>query len=178
MISFKSSSSFLLIMVVSCMLFAAAPAWVSAGGGGGTASGLINTTMDVKAMIAGAEWPLVSGQDDTIHLTAAPLVDTNLKQSANQTIRIKLQISNGCGWWKALNQFTSNNVFVSEEISVDDGTTSRTKDFSVIYFQNTDLNHWGLAKAKSLGVHTDYYRIVNMADLQPGYVYTIDWQRC
>ncbi len=128
--------------------------------------------MNVGEMTSGQDWPLVSGKDDTIIMSATPLNDANLDDHYNNhTIRIKLQTSNGCGGRKDLSQYDSNNFYVKEEIAVDGGAAE--KDYAANTFQNPELTRWGLWKTGR-----DYFRIVNMNDLKPGFTYLIDWQRC
>ena len=75
-------------------------------------------------------------------------------------------------WWKSITVH-SDNGYLYELVAVQDapGVTK----WADVPMSNLPLYHYVLSKAKTFGVHTDMYEILETSDMESGCAYLWSW---
>jgi len=77
-------------------------------------------------------------------------------------------------WWKSITAHTPHNTFVREIVAVQD---NRHEHKALVSYADMFNYFIVLSKAKTLGIHTNMYWILNSYDLKPNHDWVIEWKK-
>jgi len=79
----------------------------------------------------------------------------------------------GSTWWKAITMF-KNSTFIKEVAHTQD--QPGVVNWGFLQHQELANHYFTLSKAKTFGIHTNVYHIVNAGDMKERGTYLFDWQ--
>ncbi len=77
-------------------------------------------------------------------------------------------------WWKSITAHTPHNTFDREIVAVQD---NRHEHKALVSYADMFNYFIVLSKAKTLGIHTNMYWILNSYDLKPNHDWVIEWKK-